>query len=127
MHAAENWSPSPGPVGPCCLTLDDVQKIYNGPQDSATRYFQGKMSQPLSEAVVSDSLAEAGAIQAYDAALGQYRTLPFVPDIKSDLTDSVVEKGMDGIFYYLGLEEAVIRQNPAKRTTEILQKVFGSH
>jgi len=36
-----------------------------------------------------------------------------------------VEKGMAGIFYYIGREEAAIRENPAKRTSEILQKVFG--
>jgi hypothetical protein len=33
---------------------------------------------------------------------------------------------MDGIFLYLGKEEAAIRDNPAKRSTELLKKVFGS-
>ena len=32
---------------------------------------------------------------------------------------------MDGIFYYMAQEEAAIRQNPAKRTTELLRRVFG--
>ncbi|WP_200889333.1 DUF4197 family protein [Geoalkalibacter ferrihydriticus] len=32
---------------------------------------------------------------------------------------------MDGIFYYLAEEEAAIRRNPAKRTTELLRQVFG--
>jgi len=32
---------------------------------------------------------------------------------------------MDGIFHYVAVEEAAIRQNPAARTTELLQKVFG--
>jgi hypothetical protein len=58
--------------------------------------------------------------------MGEYRTIPFVPDVKADLTTYVVEKGMDGIFYYMAKEEAAIRQNPAKRTTELLQKVFGA-
>ncbi|HSR55936.1 MAG TPA: DUF4197 family protein [Alphaproteobacteria bacterium] len=38
----------------------------------------------------------------------------------------MVEKGIEGVFFYLGKEEAAIRTNPAKRTTEILKKVFGS-
>jgi hypothetical protein len=38
----------------------------------------------------------------------------------------VVEKGMDGIFYYMAKEEAAIRQNPAKRTTDLLKRVFGA-
>ena len=35
-------------------------------------------------------------------------------------------KAIDGVFLYLAREEAAIRENPAKRTTEILKKVFGS-
>lgn len=41
------------------------------------------------------------------------------------LNEYVVAKGMDGIFYYLAREEAAIRQNPAKRTTELLNRAFG--
>ena len=76
--------------------------------------------------IISDSMAQVGAVQAYDAVMGQYSSIPFVPDVKADLTTHVVEKGMDGIFFYLAKEEAAIRQNPVKRTTEILQKVFGA-
>ncbi len=37
-----------------------------------------------------------------------------------------VEQAMDGMFYYVAKEEAAIRNDPAARTTELLQKVFGS-
>jgi hypothetical protein len=110
------------------MTLDDVRSIYDGPDDAATRYFRGKMSQPLGaemQPVVADSLSDVGAIQAYDNVMERYRDLPFVPNVKADLTDHVVTKGMDGIFYYLAQEEAAIRENPAKRTTDLLKKVFG--
>ncbi len=110
------------------MTIDDVMEIYNGPQDAATRYFKGKMSSPLAkemQPVVDASLAKVGAIQSYDTMMGEYRGLPFVPDIHADLTAYVVDKGLEGIFYYLGKEEAAIRTNPAKRTTDLLQKVFG--
>ncbi len=111
------------------MTMDDVMGIYNGPQDAATRYFEGKMSGPLAQEmrpIVDSSLAQVGAVQSYDAVMGQYRSLPFVPDVKANLSDHVVQKGMDGIFHYLAKEEAAIRQNPAKRTTELLQQVFGA-
>lgn len=111
------------------MTLDDVKGIYNGPDDSATRYFQGKMSDPLAKAmqpIVERALSQVGAIQAYDAVMGQYASLPFMPDVKANLNSHVVNKGMEGIFYYLAKEEAAIRQNPVKRTTDILQKVFGA-
>jgi hypothetical protein len=110
------------------MTLDDVKKIYNGPQDSATKYFQSKMTGPLGEAmrpVIDSSLSQVGAIQSYDKVMNQYKAIPFVPDVKANLTNHVIEKGISGIFYYLAKEEAAIRQNPAKRTTDLLKKVFG--
>jgi hypothetical protein len=111
------------------MTFDDVKAIYNGPQDSATKYFKSKMSPSLKEEfkpIVENSLSEVGAVQAYDNVMGQYKTLPFVPDVKSNLTNHVIEKGIDGIFYYLAKEEAAIRKDPVRQTTELLKKVFGS-
>ncbi len=110
------------------MTFDDVQAIYKGPTDAATKYFQRKMSPALAQEMrplVEDSLSEVGAIKAYDNVMGQYLSTPFVPDVKADLAGHVIEKGMDGIFYYLAQEEAAIRQNPAKQTTGLLKRVFG--
>ena len=110
------------------MTIDDVQAIYKGPTDAATKYFQRKMSPALAQEMrplVEDSLSEVGAIKAYDNVMGQYLSMPFVPDVKADLASHVIEKGMDGIFYYLAQEEASIRQNPAKQTTDLLKRVFG--
>jgi hypothetical protein len=109
------------------MTFDDARAILNGPEDAATQYFKKKMSPDLAEAmapVVDDSLSEVGAVQSYDRMMGQYATLPFVPDIKADLTDHVVQKGMDGIFFYMAKEEAAIRSDPVKQTTDLLKKLF---
>jgi hypothetical protein len=76
--------------------------------------------------VVEQSLADVGAVQTYEQVMGQYRALPFAPDIKTDLSGYVVDKGMTGIFHYLALEEAAIRQDPARRTTDLLRRVFGA-
>jgi hypothetical protein len=111
------------------MTIEDVQGIWKGSPDAATRYFEGKMSAPLAaemRPVVEESLTEAGAVQAYDQAMGRYRSLPFVPDLKTDLTGHVVDGALSGIFTYLAEEEAAIRANPAKRSTELLRKVFGA-
>lgn len=111
------------------MTWEDVKEIYKGPDDAATRYFQRTMNPDLVERftpIIEDSLSEVGAIRSYDDMMAQYKVLPLVPDVKSDLTSYTVEKALDGIFYYLAKEEAAIRNNPAKRTTELLQKVFGS-
>lgn len=111
------------------MSLDDARKILDGPKDSATRYFEGKTTAPLKDAfrpIVDRSLNEAGAIRSYDSLMGRYKSLPFVPDVKADLVAHVLDRAMAGIFLYLGREEADIRENPAKRTTAILKKVFGS-
>jgi len=111
------------------MTMDDVERIYNGQKDEATRYFREKMTPDLTERftpIVNESLSDVGAIKSYDTMMAQYKDLPLVPDVKSDLTSYTVEKSLDGLFFYLAKEEAKIRDNPAARTTELLQKVFGS-
>jgi len=110
------------------MTIDDAKKILEGPKDSATLYFQEKMSAQLANdmtPIVNDQLANVGAIASYDKMIGQYKNIPFVPDVKANLTNYVVGKAIDGVFLYLGREEAAIRENPAKRTTDLLKKVFG--
>lgn len=111
------------------MTIEDAKGIFNGPDDAATRYLQAKMTVPLKDEmrpVVYDSMAEVGAIQSYDKVMEKYAALPFVPDVKANLTDHVLGKALKGIFHYLAIEEAAIRKDPAKRTTELLQRVFGN-
>jgi len=110
------------------MTLDDAMAIYKGPDDAATQYFKKVSSTDLSatiKPVVDQSLADVGALSAYDQLMGQYKNLPFVPDVKANLSDHATGLALKGLFHYLAKEEAAIRQNPAKRTTEILAKVFG--
>lgn len=110
------------------MQVEDIQGIFQGSDDAATQYFQGAMSGPLADAmrpIIDDSLAQAGAVQAYDQMIGKYKSIPLVPDVKADLTEHVLTRAMDGLFYYLGQEEAAIRNDALKRTTELLQRVFG--
>ncbi len=58
--------------------------------------------------------------------MSSYAKIPFAPDVKADLTNHVLDGGLDGIFHYLAKEEAAIRADPAARTTEILKTVFGN-
>ncbi len=110
------------------MTFDDVMGIYKGPQDSATTFFRGKMSSPLAakmEPFINDAIAQAGVINAYDNVMSKYKNIPLVPDVKTDLTNYVVNQGIDGIFFYLAEQEKQIRQDPVKQTTALLKKVFG--
>ena len=112
------------------MTFEDVMDIYQGPTDSATTYFRGKMSPSLTDQmnpIVEESLSQVGAVQVLDQLLGRYQSIPFAPEVELDLTDYVVQRGLDGIFLYLAEEEAAIRENPVKQTTDLLKKVFGSN
>lgn len=111
------------------MSLDDVRGIWQGPDDAATQYFRGKMTVPLTDRftpIVQDAMGEVGAIRSYDRMMSQYQSIPFVPDVKGDLTRYTVEHGLGGLFTYVAREEAAIRQDPAKRSTELLQRVFGA-
>ena len=112
------------------MTFDDVMAIYKGPNDSATQYFKTTMSPMLikeMKPIVDQTLSQVGAIQSYERVMDRYGKLPFVPDVKANLEDYVVNKGMDGIFHYMAREEAAIRTNPALQTTKLLKKVFGDN
>jgi len=131
-RAAEQAAPKAKPIiwdAIAKMSLQDARDIYQGPSDGATQYFKRVSSNQLREMIspiAKDSLKDVGALQAYDQLMGEYQSLPFVPDVKADLVSHTTELAIQGIFHYLAQEEAAIRQNPAKRTTEILKTVFGS-
>lgn len=111
------------------MTIADARQILSGQQDAATQYLRRTMGEELSkkiQPIVGNTLAQTGAVRAYDSVTSNYAALPFISGAKTDLNNYVTSKAMDGIFYYVAQEEAAIRQNPAKRTTELLRTVFGA-
>ncbi|MDO6459963.1 DUF4197 domain-containing protein [Granulosicoccaceae sp. 1_MG-2023] len=111
------------------MTVTDARSILEGSDDAATRYFEESMSDRLAEEmrpVVESSLSEVGAVSTFNSLLSKYESIPGAPDLDADLTGHVVDGGIDGIFEYVAEEEKAIRENPAARTTELLQRVFGS-
>ena len=114
------------------MTLDDAKAILNGPQDAATQYFKRTMSPDLKTAmrpVVDHTVSTSGAVTAYRSATASASSLPMVGQAvqgaPGQLTDHVLDYTLSGIFKYLATEEAAIRSDPAKRTTDLLRKVFG--
>lgn len=110
------------------MTVADARSILSGPDNAATRYFEDKTRTQLAGAmrpIVDQSLSQVGAVNTFNQLLSQYQSIPFAPKIDADLTQHVVDKGMDGIFRYLAAEEKAIRENPVKRTTALLKRVFG--
>jgi hypothetical protein len=131
-HAAELAVPKAGALFADAIqkmTLDDARAILNGPPDAATAYLKKTTGTELTkeiQPIISDTLAQAGAVKAYDDVIGKYSQIPFAGSAKTNLNDYVAQKAMDGIFYYVAKEEAAIRENPAKQTTDLLKTVFGA-
>ena len=67
-----------------------------------------------------------GAVREFNNLLTAYRRIPLAPEVNADITEHVLAAGLTGIFFYVAKEEKAIRDNPLKRTTELLQRVFGS-
>lgn len=111
------------------MSVDDARAILNGPRDSATQYFKRAMTPDLKTAlrpVVDHTVSEAGAVKSFEALTASAKGLPMIGDGRSMLTDHVLDCALSGIFNYLAEEEAAIRSDPAKRTTDLLRRVFAN-
>lgn len=114
------------------MTVTDAIGIVRGPDDSATRYFQGKMTAPLTTAfrpIVAGELEDAGAFKTLEKAIKNSKARALAPAAsdyaRSDLIDHGLGAALGGLFHYLAVEEAAIRHDPVKRSTELLRRVFG--
>lgn len=111
------------------MSVEDAKGILQGPDNAATEYFREKTGADLQaemRPIVDQALANVGAVSTFNSLLSRYNSIPLAPKIDADLTSHVVEEGSDGIFYYLAQEEKAIRENPLKRTSDILRRVFGN-
>lgn len=114
------------------LTIPDAIGLVNGGPTAATDYFKRTTTPSLTNLftpIMTNALQRAGAIQTFDQMVDQLAGIPLAPqlgaDAKQDLIRHGVTRGLDGLFVYIAEEEAEIRRNPAKRTSEILRRVFG--
>ncbi|WP_286237787.1 DUF4197 domain-containing protein [Neptuniibacter halophilus] len=110
------------------MSFEDAKKIYQGPDDAATQYFQEKTSSQLRELFqpsVKDSLSQVGATRYYSDLAGEAKQIPFVGDkVNVDLDQYVTDEALSGLFTVLAAEEKKIRENPAARSTELLKTLF---
>ena len=109
------------------MTFDDAREILTGPDDSATRYFESKMSEPLSKRmrpIVKSELEKTDAIALYDEAAAANSAAGLGARGKTMMINHAVDGALKGLFHYVAEEEAAIRNDPAKRVTPLLQKVF---
>ena len=114
------------------LSITDAINIVKGPDNAATQFLQDKTTTRLASLfspIMENALGQTGALRLVDDVSGQLSSIPFAPrlgaDAKRDLISHGVDYGLSGLFKYIAVEEKAIRDNPAKRTSEILRRVFG--
>ncbi|NOX49686.1 MAG: DUF4197 domain-containing protein [Gammaproteobacteria bacterium] len=111
------------------MTFDDVMQIYRGPDDAATRYLERTTTAKLTEQmqpIIDQSLSQVGAVQTLQNLTDRYNRLPLVKPINADITGHVLGYAKTALFTELAKEEAAIRNDPVKRTTTLLKRVFGN-
>ena len=112
------------------MTVKDARTILNGPDDAATQYFTRTGEQALTERmlpIISQATARTGVTAAYKDLMSNAGIAGKLFDTSSlDIDRYVTSKALDGLFTMIAAEEKRIRENPLARSTELLQKVFGS-
>ena len=140
-HAAEQAVPEATSVFADAvrqMSIDDAKAILTGPTNAATQFFRRTTSTNLFtrfHPIVQKATASAGVTSAYKkmtaAASGSSNSLTkslggMMGSDAMDVDTYVTNKALDGLFKMVADEEAKIRANPAARTTDLLQKVFGA-
>lgn len=112
------------------LNINDVFSILNGTNErAATDFLQRTTSQQLTQKfkpVIADALGKVDATKYWSTIMDAYNKIPFAQKANPDLSEYVTQKAIDGLFTMVAQEERNIRQNPAARTTNVLQDVFGA-
>ena len=112
------------------MTIEDAWGILRGGDRSATNYLESNTSEALQakfQPIIKQALDEVNATRYYDDLVRSYNKIPFVKPVNPELEQYATEKAIEGLFTLVAEEETRIRKDPVARTTELLQKVFGSN
>jgi hypothetical protein len=116
------------------MTVADAKAILTSTNNAATAYFRRTSTTNLYERflpIVRTATEQTGVTAAYKkmiekASFGGFSAASLLGQNSADLDGYITRKALDGLFLKIGQEEERIRENPAARTTDLLQKVFGA-
>ena len=112
------------------MTFQDAVNIVRGPDDAATQFFRRTSEKRLIEKflpIVRSFTEQVGVTAQYKAMMEQYGSIARLAGRDAvDIDEYVTEKALDGLFLLIADEEKRIRRDPVARTSEILQRIFGS-
>jgi hypothetical protein len=130
-RAAEDAAKSAAPIflnAIKSMSVTDGITILRGSDTAATGYLRKSTTIQLTAAflpVITNSLQKTGATQSWKTVVDTYNKIPFQKKINPDLPGYATGKALDGVFFYVAVEEKKIRANPAGQADDLLKKVFG--
>ena len=110
------------------MTIVDARNILLGDKNSATLYLKNATSEALYQKfnpIINNSFKKVGADKIWTDLITRYNNLPLTADVNADLTDYVTNEALKGVFTMVAVEEVEIRANVAKRTSDLLKRVFA--
>ena len=154
-HAAEQAVPEATTVFTDSLkqmSIDDAKGLLTGATNAATQFFRrttetnlyGKFLPIVKNATKTNRVMEAyknlvgkaqegnlgsfGSLTNSSSALGGFlkKGTEYLGNNAVDVDAYVTHKALDGLFKMMTDEELKIREDPAARSSELLQKVFGA-
>jgi hypothetical protein len=111
------------------MSVADAVSLLRGPEDAATQYFRGAMSDKLAERfqpIVTKATENVQLAKQYKDVAGRASSLGLIDQKDASLDAYVTRKAMDGLFLVMAREEAAIRKNPLGQANALLRKVFGT-
>ena len=112
------------------MTMADAKAILTGSTNAATQYFRRTSETNLFERfhpIVMKATEQTGVTSAYKQMMDKASFAgSFLGSDAGDIDSYITHKALDGLFVKIADEEQRIRENPAARATDLLQKVFGA-
>ena len=111
------------------MSIKDAIGIVKGDSTAGTDYLRKKSASDLETAfspTIKSSLKKVNATKYWKNVITAYNKIPLVKKMNPNLEIYVTQRTIQGLFSIVEEEEIKIRENPKKRITGLLKKVFGS-
>jgi len=111
------------------MSIQDVLGIMQGSDDAATKYFRARTESSLRTRFlpsITDATDKTGLTRAYKSLNNTINSIsPESNRYTLDIDQYVLDHSMDALFHRIAIEEKLIREQPLKRTTELMKTVYG--
>ncbi len=111
------------------MSVDDAMNIMKGSDDAATMYFKGKTEDTLRSKflpIIKSATDQTGLTNSYKSLSQSIsRYTPSYGSKLVDIDEYVLGNAMNALFDRIAIEEKLIRDDPAKRGTDLMKSVYG--